>query len=131
LRLSDVDFKSKLLHVPGTKTETTERTIPLFENVAALLAQIKPQKPADFYFPFRPDYPTHAFKKLCPAHKLHDLRHTFATRCLAAKIPLKIVQIWLGHSEIDTTADIYTHVTNEINTAESEALNAYTRKRAL
>jgi integrase len=53
LRLSDVDFKSKLLHVPGTKTETSERTIPLFENVAALLAQIKPQKPFEKGIPHR------------------------------------------------------------------------------
>ncbi len=128
LKSSNIDFKKKLLHVAGTKTENANRTIPLFENVAALLAPLKPQKEG-FYFPFRPDYPTHAFKKICPTHKLHDLRHTFATNCLAAKIPLKIVQIWLGHSEIDTTANIYTHVTQEINTVEANNLNAYLKQK--
>lgn len=124
LRSCDVDFKKKLLHVPGTKTKTSDRIIPLFENAAALLNKIKPDKDG-FYFRFRGDYPTHAFKKLCPAHKLHDLRHTFATRCLEAKIDMKVVQTWLGHSKLDTTADIYSHVTEEHAHAEAAILNSY------
>lgn len=129
LRRSDVDFKNKLLHVPGTKTKTSDRTIPLFDKVAALLTGFKPDKDG-FYFPFRGDYPTHVFKKLCPAHKLHDLRHTFATRCLEAKIPLKVVQKWLGHSKLDTTADIYSHVTDELNRAEADTLDRYLTQKA-
>lgn len=44
--------------------------------------------------------------------KFHDLRHTFATRCLECKIDMKIVSKMLGHSTIQITADLYTHVTN-------------------
>ena len=128
LNSADVDFKNKLLHIRGTKTALSNRTIPLFENLVALLAKIKPTKDG-FYFPFRPDYPTHAFKKLCPKHKLHDLRHTFATMCLEAKISLKVVQTWLGHSEIDTTADIYSHVTQELNRSEADVLTKYLAKK--
>ena len=40
----------------------------------------------------------------------HVLRHTFATRNLAAGIPLATVKLWLGHDHITTTA-IYEHVT--------------------
>lgn len=130
LNSADVDTKNKLLHIRGTKTELSDRTIPLFDNVAALLVDIKPNNDG-FYFQFRPDYPTHAFKKLCPAHKLHDLRHTFATQCLEAKIPLKVVQTWLGHSEIDTTANIYSHVSKELNLAEAEAFNSYIKEKTL
>lgn len=130
LAQGDIDFKNNLLHIRGTKTKLADRTIPLFENAAALLVKIKPDKDG-FFFQFRPDYPTHVFKRFCPAHKLHDLRHTFATECLKAKIPLKVVQIWLGHSEIDTTANIYSHVTAEINSVEAAALNAYNKQKAL
>lgn len=124
LRRSDVDFENKRLHVPGTKTDLSDRVIPLFDVVAALLVKITPNS-AGFFFPFRADYPTHVFKKLCPVHKLHDLRHTFATRCLEAEIPLKVVQTWLGHSEIDTTADIYSHVTEKLNDTEAKRLNDF------
>ena len=62
-------------------------------------------------------------KKLCPTHKLHDLRHTFATHCLECGINLKIVQRWLGHARLDTTANIYTHLQPEFVKRESEKFN--------
>lgn len=45
--------------------------------------------------------------------RFHDLRHTFATRCLECGIDMKIVSKILGHSTIQITADLYTHVTNK------------------
>lgn len=130
LNKRDIDFQNKIIYVYGTKTESSKRCIPLFDNIAALLVKVKPSKDG-FYFPFCPDYPTHVFKKFCPNHKLHDLRHTFATLCLAAKVPLKVVQIWLGHSEIDTTANIYTHVTKEINHVEAKTFDNFLKIKAL
>ena len=44
--------------------------------------------------------------------RFHTLRHTFATRCLECAIDMKIVSKILGHSTIQITADLYTHVTN-------------------
>lgn len=124
LKAEDIDRKNNVIHIRGTKTKESDRYIPLFDKLSALLVDLKPDN-SGFYFPYRPDYPTHAFKKLCPSHKLHDLRHTFATRCLEAKIPLKVVQIWLGHTEIDTTADIYTHVSRELGQREAQILNDF------
>lgn len=124
LRVEDVDYKHKRLHVPGTKTDLSNRTIPLFEKAASLLVTICPDSNG-FFFPFRGDSVTRVFKRLCPTHKLHDLRHTFATNCLEAGIPLKVVQIWLGHADIDTTADIYSHVTEKLNYSEAARLNDY------
>lgn len=40
----------------------------------------------------------------------HTLRHSFATRCFEAGIQPKIVQTLLGHSSIQITMDLYTHV---------------------
>ena len=50
----------------------------------------------------------------CP----HAMRHTFATRALERGIPPKVVQGYLGHSTIDVTMNIYTHVTAELGKEE-------------
>lgn len=50
----------------------------------------------------------------CP----HAMRHTFATRALERGIPPKVVQSYLGHSGIDVTMNIYTHVTAELGKEE-------------
>src|SRR3954447_23878528 len=39
----------------------------------------------------------------------HMLRHTFATNHTLARDPLTLVQYWMGHSRLETTA-IYTQV---------------------
>jgi integrase len=36
-------------------------------------------------------------------HRIHDLRHTFGTRCAAAGVPMRTLQEWMGHRDIATT----------------------------
>lgn len=43
----------------------------------------------------------------------HTFRHTFATRCLEANIPLKTVSALLGHAQLQLTTDLYMHVTTD------------------
>ena len=43
----------------------------------------------------------------------HCFRHTFATRCFEAGVAPKTVQAYLGHSSLQMTMDLYTHVTDE------------------
>ena len=43
----------------------------------------------------------------------HILRHTFATHMLEAKIPLPVIQRFLGHTNISTTVK-YSHVSGEM-----------------
>lgn len=54
-------------------------------------------------------YPEMEFEHFTP----HCLRHTFATRCLEANVPLKTVSSLLGHSQLQLTTDLYMHVTQD------------------
>lgn len=49
----------------------------------------------------------------------HGLRHTHCSLLFEAGVSLKEVQVRLGHSDVKTTLDIYTHVTQE---AKDEAI---------
>ena len=40
----------------------------------------------------------------------HDLRHSCASVLLAQGVPMKQIQEWLGHSDMSTTANIYSHL---------------------
>ena len=62
-----------------------------------------------------PNYITAAFPQLLVKNGLrhirfHDLRHSCASLLLANDVPLKQIQEWLGHSDIGTTANIYSHL---------------------
>lgn len=112
VRWTDVDFKDKTLHIPGTKTISSNRTIPLFPQVAQLLAELP--RDSEYVFPY-PDYSVkNTFRWLKTKNKftfsIHSLRHTFATRCREANIKPEILQHWLGHRKTSTTMDIYAHV---------------------
>lgn len=54
---------------------------------------------------------TRNFKKICPTHHLHDLRHTFITRCQECGIQREIVSLWAGHAaDSSVTSTVYTHL---------------------
>ena len=48
----------------------------------------------------------HGLRKI----RFHDLRHSCASLLLANNVPMKQIQEWLGHSDISTTANIYSHL---------------------
>lgn len=115
---SDINFEKGLIHIRGTKTELSDRYIPILPELENILKRIP--KKGNKVFHHRADYVSKTFKKICPTHKLHDLRHTFATICLENDINIKVVQLWLGHSRLDTTASIYSHVTTDFALEESK-----------
>jgi integrase len=57
-----------------------------------------------------------------PQRKFHALRHTYATRLFENGTSILTVSRLLGHSSIRTT-EIYTHVLEDIKSAEVECLN--------
>ena len=55
--------------------------------------------------------------------KFHELRHTFATLQLKNGTDLKRLQRWLGHSNISTTGNIYSHVTTQDLTGLADTMS--------
>lgn len=122
--LSDKDT----LFIKGTKTNMSSRYIPVFPELYNILGFSDKEAFRQYVkengnirpFRFSASRISKEFKKLCPNHKLHDLRHTFATRCLECEISMKVVQSWLGHSRLDTTASIYSHILPEFEKKEAK-----------
>lgn len=127
IKWTDVDYVGKRIHVKGSKTENADRYVPLFPEIETLLAGIKHTD--EYIFPITENTIKCNFKRLKRqsglTFRIHDLRHTFATRCLEAGIAINTVQLWLGHSKASTTADIYTHVQS---TFEKEEIKKLTLK---
>ena len=65
--------------------------------------------------PIRPNYVSQHFKIVLKNNNLreitfHELRHTCASLLLKSGISMKDIQAWLGHSNYNTTANIYAHL---------------------
>lgn len=121
LQWADINTDLKEIYIHGTKTVSSERTIFIIPAIAEVLEnQRKMSTTGIFVFPYNKSNVTHAFKKFCPKHKLHDLRHTFVTRCAECGINVKVAQKLVGHSDINTTLQIYTHVITDFQRSEFE-----------
>lgn len=53
----------------------------------------------------------------------HDLRHTNATLLLEGGVSMKVLQERLGHSLMQTTSDIYAHVTDNLNRQATQTIS--------
>ena len=72
----------------------------------------------------RPDALTQALKRLMPAHHLHELRHTFITRCQECGVPREVVSVWAGHAPDNTqTSNVYTHFSREFMKEQAQKVD--------
>lgn len=53
---------------------------------------------------------SHIFKRLCPTHHVHDLRHTFITRCQECGVSREIVSLWAGHKSDESITTTFTPI---------------------
>ena len=125
LSWSDIDYHRKQIHIHGTKTPQADRSIPLFPQINAILDEIP--RGQRIIFPYTSYSVKSHFGRLKRKHgltfRLHDLRHTFATRCIESGISIFTVSKWLGHTSINTTAKIYAHILSDFERQEVERFN--------
>lgn len=124
---------STVVEKDSTKNASSFRSYPLTTEIKEILLQLKQQEnenrklfgrdynESDYIFKwadgksFAPDYVTRKFSQLLKKHNLrhirfHDLRHSCASLLIANDFSLKDIQEWLGHSDIQVTANIYAHL---------------------
>ncbi|WP_283675182.1 tyrosine-type recombinase/integrase [Butyricicoccus sp. Marseille-Q5471] len=129
------------------KRTASLRTLPMVEPLRNMLLAERQRRyeensaEADDYIfvdkkgqPLKPNYITEAFPKLLAKHglrliRLHDLRHSCANLLITARTPLIEVQQWLGHSSIQTTADLYSHLTFQEKLSSAETIKNFNEER--
>lgn len=68
---------------------------------------------------------------LLPRFSCHTFRHTFTTRMCESGMNVKVVQDVLGHSDIRTTLDVYTHITKELQDMAMDDLSRYLEEKKI
>ena len=114
VRVSDIDFYSKVVRMPSLKKKKAQiKTIPL---QGALLGELgayvahEGLKKEDKIFPITRQYAFRIVRNACikagiekdRAHP-HVLRHSFSVNAVLQRVPVPILQKWLGHSDIKNT----------------------------
>ena len=139
LQWRDIDFDNKVIRIRSDKDYTPKgkrpRTVPLSGKLESILKTtdsvsgvwvlartMREGAPFNFH---RLQELSWAYKKFLRKvnqdGRLHDLRHTFGTYGVASGIPIRDIQAWLGHSDIQSTL-IYAHHAPDVNHAKINSL---------
>lgn len=142
-----VDNKLQIFENDSTKSTTSYRSLPLVSIFRSKLLSIRREQEeyaricgksynkheGKYIYTdplgnrIKPDYITDMFPKFLDKHgfrkiRFHDLRHSSASLLIAAGVPLKNVQEWLGHGSIVITADTYGHLEFESKKITAKAM---------
>lgn len=141
-----VNFKG-IVEKDKTKNASSYRTFPLTPEAEAIFRSLKDAEAENrrlfgweyqaneyvFKWPngklFDPDYVTRRFSKLLaqnnlPHIRFHELRHSCASLLINQGFHLKDVQEWLGHADIQMTANIYGHLDIQRKQSMADQLSA-------
>lgn len=61
--------------------------------------------------------------------RCHDFRVTYCTMCYEAEIPVKTLQVWMGHADTQLILNVYTKLTKEKEQSDATKLNAFFNKQ--
>lgn len=141
--LRKVDFKGKEISVTNgvrsykqglksLKTTASERTIMLDDTTYDVIKPLLDQE-GDFIFgdlePIGMSSVQRAWEKAfktAPVHRIriHDLRHSHATLLINNDVNIVAVSRRLGHADIQTTLQTYTHLLQRTNEKMMQTLNS-------
>ena len=120
LRWDDLNFQTGEMRLPDTKTGT--RMVPLTSPVAEVLNSLSRTPGSPWIFPGRKkgtrlvnlndSWDRVRRRAGLDGVRLHDLRHTFASRALALGESLPMIGDLLGHRMVSTTAR-YAHLARD------------------
>ncbi len=122
--LAGAEFDEGFLSVVCAKVrkgfQERKRLIP----ITPVLARVLPEIDLGAVRTVRPDALTQAFKRLMPDHHLHELRHTYITRCQESGVAREVVSVWAGHAADNTqTSNVYTHFSREFMRKEAQKVD--------
>lgn len=137
-------------YIGSTKNSSSIRTITIDENTIQILKEWKAEQaktligfgfnaiqPNQLMFsklkdnsPLNSMAPRNALVKICkrfnlPMMNIHGFRHTHCSLLFEAGVPMKDVKERLGHSDIQTTMNIYTHVTQASKDNSAQLFSKY------
>ena len=103
-RATDADDLGEEFKIHGTKSVSSERTIPVNPMLRAVLDRIKNRRIGPRSHLVVTWEPGIALKRACrrldlPPLRNHDLRHFFASACIASGVDVPTVSRWLGHAD--------------------------------
>ena len=126
------------------KTESSIRTISAPKEIILMLKQLKKDRLAAklrgekshreliFYDknlnPIAQDVLSKKFRYFLQENNLkhirfHDLRHSHVTMLIDAKVPIKVISERVGHSNVNTTLNIYSHALREMDQEASDKIS--------
>ncbi|MCL2570007.1 MAG: site-specific integrase [Firmicutes bacterium] len=131
IRPNDLCFTKNTLRIDESYDEThpddlqvknadSLRTMPMFKLTRELLLRHKDKDPHErIYQKYRSAMLSKRLEKLCkdnglPRITIHELRHTFITRCHERGVEELTTQSWCGHAKGSRmTKAVYTHLTDD------------------
>lgn len=126
-----VYYDSNKPYIKTPKTKSGIRDVILLPALAKLIPQGTPE---DYIFSENGGIITNKRFETCwkkyisflPEHVTpHQLRHAYATRLYELDVDVKSAQDQLGHSDIKTTANIYTHVSEQKRKLTAKKLSKF------
>lgn len=143
LRRADVDFSAGMIHVcrqrvrvggqivtAPPKSAAGTRDVPISPELEPILREaVRFLLPNALIVPIAPETLAHKWRDaqrkagIAEPYRLHDLRHTYATRLVLAGVNIRVLQYAIGHASYQLTMQTYTHI--GASAAKSELSRVY------